>query len=77
MNFEQWRGSIKTRLVLLVVACLLAIPFAQAQAGTTQSQSQDIPDAPSTVQPPAPSFPKSSAPVEQSNDQNPNLEPGA
>ena len=68
---------------MLAVAGLLAVPFSQAQSGTNQSQSpssaQDIPDAPSTVQPPAPSFPKqsSSAPAEQSNDQNPNLEPGA
>lgn len=67
---------------MLAVAGLLAVPFAQAQSGTNQSQSpssaQDIPDAPSTVQPPAPSFPKqSSAPAEQSNDPNPNLESGA
>src|SRR5690349_19000657 len=85
MNFEQWRGWIKARLVVLAVACLLAVPFAQAQSGTSQSQSpasssaQDIPDAPSTVQPPAPSFPKpsSAAPAPHPSDQNPNLEPGA
>ncbi|HZC24552.1 MAG TPA: VWA domain-containing protein [Candidatus Binatia bacterium] len=85
MNFEQRRGSIKTRLVILAVASLLAVPLTQAQSGTSQNQSpsgssaQNIPDAPSTVQPPARSFPKqsSSAPAEPSSDQNPNLEPGA
>ena len=86
MNVEQWRRPIGATLVILAVACLLAVALAQAQSGTSQSQppasssAQDIPDAPSTVQPPAPSLPKptSSAPVQQpSNDQNPNLEPGA
>ena len=89
MNVEQWRRAVKTKLVILAVACLPAVGLAQAQSGTSQSQSpasssaQDIPDAPSTVQPPSPSFqkPSSSAPAEQSNDQNPNpnpnLEPGA
>ena len=85
INVEQWSRPIGTKLVILAVACLLAVTLAEAQSGTSQSQSpasssaQDIPDAPSTVQPPPPSLPKatSSAPVEQSNDQNPNLEPGA
>src|ERR1700756_280088 len=85
MKVEQWSRPVKTKLVIFAAGCLLAVPLAQAQSGTSQSQppasspAQDIPDAPSTVQPPAPSFPKpsSSAPAEESNDQNPNLEPGA
>ena len=85
MKVEQWSRPVKTKLVIFAAGCLLAVPLAQAQSGTSQSQppasspAQDIPDAPSTVQPPPPSFPKpsSSAPAEQSNEQNPNLEPGA
>src|SRR5216684_2551921 len=56
-----------SRLGAVAIACVLGISVAQAQSGGTQSQpsnqtqsppnsqsSQDIPDAPSTVQPPAP-----------------------
>ncbi|MGB8060557.1 MAG: VWA domain-containing protein [Candidatus Sulfotelmatobacter sp.] len=85
MNVEQ--RPVSRKLVILAVACLLAVATAQAQSGTSQSQppansqsAEDIPDAPSTVQPPPPPFskPTSSAPAQQpSNDQNPNLEPGA
>ncbi len=57
---RRWRGSIGSSLLALALAWTLSIPAAQAQSGQTQSQppanppAQDIPDAPSTVQPPAP-----------------------
>ena len=55
------RAILSWSLSLSFAASVLAIPALQAQSGGNQSQppansqpAQDIPDAPSTVQPPAP-----------------------
>jgi VWFA-related protein len=68
---ERWPGFIfKTLLALATVAA--AIPAVQAQSGGGQTQSQppatsqpaqDIPDAPSTVQPPPPPKPAVTEPA--------------
>ena len=59
----RWR-SLMEKLIVLAVALALALPALHAQSGATQSQppanppaDQDIPDAPSTVQPPPPKLP--------------------
>ena len=60
-----WRGPLG-RLIALVMLVALTVPALQAQSGGSQTQSQppatsqpaqDIPDAPSTVQPPPPPKP--------------------
>ena len=67
---REWQGALgKTLLALVMVVA--AIPAVQAQSGDSQPQAQppansqpaqDIPDAPSTVQPPPPPAPKPAAP---------------
>ena len=66
---KTWRSPLGT-LMALAMALALASPALQAQSGGSQTQSQppansqpaqDIPDAPSTVQPPPP--PKPALPV--------------
>ena len=65
---KKWQSPLGNRLMALAMLVTLASPALQAQSGGGQSQSQppansqpaqDIPDAPSTVQPP----PKSTLPA--------------
>src|ERR1700727_2637365 len=62
VNRDNMQTSVRAMGMLLAIVFGLAIPPLEAQSGTTQtpsqppanSQSHDIPDAPSVVQPPAP-----------------------
>jgi VWFA-related protein len=62
-GIERWRSPLGNASLALVMVVAMAIPALQAQSGGGQTQSQpsansqpaqDIPDAPSTVQPPPP-----------------------
>src|SRR5579862_8626476 len=60
-GIRRWQYRVRKALTVLAVVLPLAVPALQAQSGDTQSQppataqpAQDIPDAPSTVQPPTP-----------------------
>ena len=63
-------ASVTLAFTIIFAASFAAIPLLHAQSGATQSappagsQSQDIPDAPSTVQPPAPKLPNEQQPPE-------------
>jgi VWFA-related protein len=68
---EAWQGPI-VRTTLALAMTLTALPALQGQSGSGQTQSQppansqpaqDIPDAPSTVQPPPPPKPAAAEPA--------------
>ena len=62
VNKYSLQTNVRSGVIVLAIVLAMAIPALQAQSGTSQtpsqppanSQSQDIPDAPSVVQPPAP-----------------------
>jgi len=77
---QSWRSPWETMLVLALVG-ILGIPALKAQSGNSQTQppaassqpAQDIPDAPSTVQPPPPkpALPPPPPPGARKNEANP------
>ena len=76
VNVKETWASTWGKLIALAMVGALAVPALRAQSGQTQSPppaasqpAQDIPDAPSTVQPPAP---KSAIPVPPPGTNRPN-----
>lgn len=82
VNKYNLQTSVRTGVIVLAIVFGVAIPALQAQSGTSQtpsqapanSQSQDIPDAPSVVQPPAPR-PMLPPPSQSDSGQSPNSIP--
>src|SRR4051812_10728085 len=74
---HQWVKGASATLMALTLAFALAVPPTRAQSGgsqspqTSQPPAQDIPDAPSSVQPPdsKPKFPDSIPPGSNPTDQ--------
>ncbi|HYM76559.1 MAG TPA: VWA domain-containing protein [Candidatus Dormibacteraeota bacterium] len=75
---QRWRSQAGVWVIALAFALAVAVPAMRAQSGQSQSQApakslpaQDIPDAPSTVQPPPPK----PAPASEVPDKSQSTEP--